>query len=128
MSNVGALLAECRSRITRVTPHEAACIQANGGVLVDIRPLGQRLTSGGIPGSLIVERNVLEWRVDPTEEYRHPSLSSNIQVVVFCQEGFASSLAVESLQRLGITWIFDMKGGFIAWKASGLTTHDAIEE
>jgi hypothetical protein len=35
------------------------------GILVDIRPEAQRAIEGSIPGALIVERNVLEWRFDP---------------------------------------------------------------
>jgi rhodanese-related sulfurtransferase len=116
-----AFLAEVRARIDRVDPAQAARIQRDGGLLVDIRPVEQREAEGEIPGSLVVDRNVLEWRLDPTGLHRHPDAGSPDRlVVVFCQEGYASSLATESLVRLGLGRVNDLAGGFAAWRAAGL--------
>ncbi|MCI4370664.1 MAG: rhodanese, partial [Thermoplasmata archaeon] len=118
---IDAVLAEVRTRIDRVDPADAARIQADGGLLVDIRPIEQREREGEIPGSLVVDRNVLEWRLDPTGPHRYPGAGSpDRAVVVVCQEGYASSLATESLGRLGLTRVSDLVGGFAAWKAAGL--------
>ena len=79
------LLAEARSRIVRVTPHEAAARVAAGAYLVDIRPAGQRQREGEVPGSLIVERNVLEWRFDPRSDARLPIATGyDLDVIVLC--------------------------------------------
>lgn len=119
--SVDPVLAACRSRITRVTPTEASQIQGAGGLLVDIRPAEQRVTFGEVPGALIIERNVLEWRLDPTGPHRHPDAGPvGRPVVVICQEGFASSLAVDSLRVIGVPNVSDLEGGYQAWQANGL--------
>jgi rhodanese-related sulfurtransferase len=115
------LLAEVRTRLQRVSPEEAARIQRGGGFLVDIRPIEQRAAEGEIPGSLVIDRNVLEWRLDPTGPHRHPEAGSvERAAVVFCQDGYASSFAAEALGRLGLDGVSDLDGGFAAWKAAGL--------
>ena len=89
-------------------------------MLVDIRPAAQRGAEGEIPGALIVERNVLEWRFDPASAARLPQAGYDLQVVIFCSEGYTSSLAAAALQDLGIRRATDLAGGFLAWQAAGL--------
>jgi rhodanese-related sulfurtransferase len=89
-------------------------------VLVDIRPAAQRAAEGEIPGALIVERNVLEWRFDPVSDARLPQASYDLRVVVVCSEGYTSSLAAVALQDLGVRHATDLDGGFLAWQAAGL--------
>jgi rhodanese-related sulfurtransferase len=121
VSAVDRLLAEARAALDRVGPDEAASILDAGGLLVDIRPVAQRRQFGEIPGSLVIERNVLEWRLDPAGADRLPEIiGPEHQVVVFCQEGYASSLAAASLQALGLRRATDLDGGFVAWKRAGL--------
>ena len=123
MSDVDRLLAEARDRLSRVGPGEARQIQRDGGWLIDIRPAAQRATFGEIPGALIVERNDLEWRLDPRGSHRLPGADdADRVVVVMCQEGYASSLAAASLIDLGRPHSTDLDGGFAAWKAAGLPT------
>ncbi len=118
---VDRLLAEARRGFRRVSPQGAAAIADAGGLLVDIRPAAQRERFGEIPGALVIERNVLEWRLDPTSPDRHPAVTDTDRpMVVVCQEGYASSLAAASLQSLGLHWATDMEGGFEAWAADGL--------
>ncbi len=125
MSAVDRLLAEARAALDRVGPDEAASILDAGGLLVDIRPVAQRRQFGEIPGSLVIERNVLEWRLDPAGADRLPEIiGPEHQVVVFCQEGYASSLAAASLQALGLRRATDLDGGFVAWKRAGLPVSD----
>ena len=117
------LLAEARARIERVTPHEAADRIAAGGLLVDIRPAAQRAWEGEVPGSLIVERNVLEWRFDPRSDARLPQATGyDVDVIVLCSEGYTSSLAADALRSLGLHRATDVIGGFSAWAAAGLPT------
>jgi rhodanese-related sulfurtransferase len=117
------LLAEARSRIVRVSPHEAAARIADGALLVDIRPAAQRLREGEVPGSLFVERNVLEWRFDPASDARLPQTTGyGVDVIVLCSEGYTSSLAADALRSLGLHRATDVVGGFLAWSAAGLPT------
>ena len=111
------LLAEARRRITRVEPEELDGLQAEGALVVDIRPVAQRGTEGELGFGLIVERNVLEWRFDLTGSHTLPEVTSHDQpVVVVCSEGYASSLAADSLRQLGFTRAGDLAGGYQAWR------------
>lgn len=123
MSGVDRLLAQSRARLQRVDPAEAARIVAEGGLLVDIRPATQRAEFGEVPGAVLLERNVLEWRLDPQGTARLAGAEDpDRPVVIMCQEGYASSLAAASLLDLGRTGSTDLVGGFSAWKAAGLPT------
>lgn len=120
---IDELLDELRATYARVEPGEAARAAADGGLLIDIRPRQQRADEGEIPDALIIERNVLEWRLAPTSAHRIPDLVSADQaVVVLCSEGYASTLAAVSLRSLGLTNATDLVGGFRAWRAAGLPT------
>ena len=117
------LLAEARARIVRVTPHEASARVAGGALLVDIRPAAQRAREGEVPGSLIVERNVLEWRFDPASDARLPEATGyDVDVIIICSEGYTSSLAADALRSLGLHRATDVVGGFLAWAAAALPT------
>jgi rhodanese-related sulfurtransferase len=123
MRTVDELLAEARVPLVRLTPKEAASAAADGALIVDIRPSEQRSRDGTIPGALTIDRNVLEWRLDPAGAHRIAQVSSHDDVVVVvCDEGYASSLAAMSLQELGMQRATDLIGGFQAWKAAGLPT------
>ncbi len=96
---------------------------AEGALVVDTRPADHREREGTIPGSIWAERNVLEWRLDPSGAFRIPEIESYDQVViVVCDEGYGSSFAARSLQQLGLRRATDLIGGFRAWKAAGLPT------
>ncbi|MFE7659707.1 rhodanese-like domain-containing protein [Streptomyces celluloflavus] len=121
MSAVDELLERARRELDRLDAREAAAAQKAGGLLVDIRYAALRERDGTIPGSLIVERNELEWRLDPTGDHRAPEATHHgLPVVVVCNEGYASSLAAVSLRHLGLTRATDLIGGFQAWRAAGL--------
>ncbi|MFJ3821553.1 rhodanese-like domain-containing protein [Streptomyces nodosus] len=106
-------------RVSAAEAHEAA--RAGEALLVDIRYAALRDRDGVIPGALVVERNELEWRLDPRGSHRAPEATSHdLRVVVVCNEGYASSLAAESLRRLGLHRATDLVGGFQAWRAAGL--------
>ena len=123
MSAVDALLARARARLTRLEPHDVAAEVAKGALLVDTRPAWQREIEGEIPGAHLIERNHLEWRLDPTSDARIPeALDADVEVIVVCSEGYASSLAAASLQDVGLRRATDLIGGFQAWKAAGLPT------
>ena len=132
--SIGQVLDDARARLRRLSPQEAAAALAHPGtapgvpagavaraVLVDIRPAAQRAAEGEIPGALIVERNVLEWRFDPEIDTRVPEAGHDTLVIVVCSEGYTSSLAAASLLDLGVP-ATDVVGGFQAWRAAGLPT------
>jgi rhodanese-related sulfurtransferase len=121
--SVDELLADARSRLHRIGPLEAATRWVDGAVLVDIRPAAQRAAEGSVPGALVVERNVLEWRFDPASDHRLPEATGyDVEVVVLCSEGYTSSLAADALRSLGLHRATDVVGGFRAWSAVGLPT------
>jgi rhodanese-related sulfurtransferase len=116
------LLMEARASLPRrLPPAEALAAQARGALLIDIRGDDQRRARGLIPGALLLPRNALEWRCDPASQWRHPALTGPAQhLILICQEGYQSSLAAATLQRLGLVNATDMDGGFAAWAAAGL--------
>jgi rhodanese-related sulfurtransferase len=121
---VDELLDEARAQLDRVTPEGADELRRAGALIIDIRPEVNRAAEGEIPGSVPVERIVLEWRLDPNGAHRLPSLTEDTTVVVLCNEGYASSLAARDLQRLGLPRATDLIGGFRAWAAAGLPVRE----
>jgi len=116
------LLMEARALLPhRPSPAEAHAAQATGALLIDIRGDDQRRADGLIPGAVLLPRNALEWRCDPASRWRHPALAGwDQRLILICQEGFQSSLAAATLQRLGLVNATDLDGGFTAWTAAGL--------
>ncbi|MEU1465373.1 rhodanese-like domain-containing protein [Streptomyces sp. NPDC005727] len=111
-------------RIDARAAHEAA--RAGDALLVDIRYAALRERDGLIPGALVIERNELEWRLDPRGSHRVPAATGHdLRVVVICNEGYASSLAAASLHQLGLHRATDLVGGFQAWRAEGLPVEPA---
>ena len=120
MSAIDKALAAARSTLDRAEPADAHRLQAEGALIVDIRPHTNRLEEGEIPGAIPVERIHLEWRLDPGSEWKLPEVHAGLPVVIVCNEGYSSSLAAADLQRLGLTRATDLVGGFRAWRAAGL--------
>ena len=117
------VLADARAGLTRLGPQAAFDAAAQGALLVDIRPVLHRRADGQIPGAVVIDRNVLEWRLAPDSAHRIPELRDDQQtIVIVCNEGYASSLAAAALQDLGLPNATDLDGGFHAWKAADLPT------
>ncbi|WP_432073554.1 rhodanese-like domain-containing protein [Streptomyces wuyuanensis] len=118
---IDELLEQVREGLDRVEPREAYDAAADGALLVDIRYAALRDRDGLIPGALVVERNELEWRLDPLGSHRAPQATSHdLRIVIVCNEGYASSLAAASLRQLGLHRATDLVGGFQAWRSQGL--------
>jgi rhodanese-related sulfurtransferase len=114
---IDEMLAAARSRLDRPGPERAAAMVAEGAILVDTRPGWQRAEEGEIPGVLVIERNHVEWRLDPTSDARIPeAVDHDVTWILFCSEGYSSSLAAASLQDLGLRNATDLDGGYQAWK------------
>ncbi|MFG1710346.1 rhodanese-like domain-containing protein [Nonomuraea sp. M3C6] len=122
-TEVDRLLARTLAGLHRLHPAEAWAAVRRGGMIADTRPESQRRAAGEIPGAVVIERNHLEWRLDPTCEFRIPEATSHdIHWIVICAEGYSSSLAAAVLRELGLYNATDVIGGFDAWVEAGLPT------
>lgn len=118
---IDQLLVQARAELERVDPEQAAAAIRRGAALIDIRSARQRARDGVVPGSIYVERNVLEWRCDPSSPWRNPDLAQpERELIVMCDEGYQSSLAAVALKQLGLSRATDLIGGFQAWRSAGL--------
>ena len=114
-SAIEVLLTQARARLDRVKPERIADEVAAGAILVDIRPVEQRQRDGELTGAMIIDRNVLEWRLDPTSPDRLPlATGADIRYLLICNEGYSSSLAAATLRDLGLHRATDLVGGFQA--------------
>ncbi len=112
---------ELQSRLDRVEAADLAAEMAAGALVVDTRPIHQREADGPLPGAVVIDRNVLEWRLDPKSEWRIPEATDHdVRVIVVCNEGYASCLAAEMLLHLGLRRATDLAGGYQALLAHGL--------
>lgn len=119
-TTIESVLRAARSRLDRLTPGQAAREQAEGALIVDIRSEPTRRAEGEIPGSLILERNVLEWRLDPASSWRiAEAVDHSLRAILVCPEGYVSSLAAAGLKDIGLHQATDVIGGFEAWRAEG---------
>jgi rhodanese-related sulfurtransferase len=118
-SAIDQALADARTTLHRLTPAEALAAQLRGALLVDTRTPPQRRRQGELPGAVVIDRTVLEWRLEPTSDWRIPEASAGRQVIVVCRQGYSSSLAAASLRRLGVD-ATDVIGGVEGWLAAGL--------
>jgi rhodanese-related sulfurtransferase len=120
---IDELLARARRGLERIEAAQAAAELAQGALLVDTRPADQRADGGEIPGATVIDRNVLEWRLDPASPSRIAAVSDyEVRVIVICNDGYSSSLVAATLQELGLGHATDVIGGFQAWRAAGLPT------
>ncbi len=122
---VAELLAKARSQLHRLTPAEVVEAVTGGALLIDTRTESQRAAAGDLPGAMVIDRTVLEWRLDPGSPDRIPEADDyNRLVVVVCRQGYSSSFAAVQLQALGLWRATDMIGGVEGWLASGLPMSD----
>jgi rhodanese-related sulfurtransferase len=121
-SAVDLVVARAREGLRRLTPSQARAAQLRGALLVDTRTPAHREAQGDLPGAIVIDRTVLEWRLDPTSAWRIPEADARPRVVVLCRQGYSSSLAAASLRRVGVD-ATDVIGGVEAWVADGLPLH-----
>lgn len=116
--SIDEVVASARARLDRVAPEDLDRAHLDGAVIVDIRPLEQRLRDGVLPGAIVIDRNVLEWRLDPSCPYHLPEITGrDTRIVIVCNEGYSSSLAAASLHDVGLKRATDLIGGYQAWLA-----------
>lgn len=113
---IDELLGAARARLDRVPPGRLGAERAAGALVVDIRPAEQRHRDGELPGAIVIDRNVLEWRLDPTSPHHIPEVTTHDRrIVIVCNQGYSSSLAAATLRLLGLRRATDLVGGFQAW-------------
>jgi rhodanese-related sulfurtransferase len=117
-SRIDERLAAVRERLDRVPPEDLAAEVAAGALVVDLRPDADRAEEGELPGAVVIERIHLEWRLDRTSGAAIAEASDDLRVILFCNEGYASSLAAADLRDLGIHRATDLVGGYRAWRAA----------
>jgi rhodanese-related sulfurtransferase len=121
VSRIDAVLEAARQRLTRIEAADVPAAVERGALLVDIRPAAQRAREGEVDGALIIERNVLEWRCDPTSDARIPeAVGDDVEWLVLCSEGYTSSLAAAALLDLGLHRSSDVVGGYQALRSAGV--------
>ena len=120
-SGIDSLLAASRLGVRRLTPKELQEAAARGALVVDTRTEAQRRRQGEFPGAVVIDRTVLEWRLDPASDDRIPEAAGyDLEIVVVCRQGYSSSLAAASLRAVGLHRATDLAGGVEAWLAEGL--------
>jgi rhodanese-related sulfurtransferase len=121
VSRIDRILDAARARLRRLHAYEVPDALRRGAVLVDIRPQAQRDFEGGVPAALVIERNVLEWRCDPTSDARLPqAVDDDVEWVVLCSQGYTSSLAAAALRDLGLHLATDIVGGYHSLRDTGV--------
>jgi rhodanese-related sulfurtransferase len=118
MKSIDEYLASARSRLERVLPEELEAALSAGALLVDIRPEVNRADEGEMPGAIVIDRGVLEWRLAPSSDARVVDIEPGKRVILFCNDGYQSSLAAAILIDLGVDGATDVVGGYRAWKSS----------
>jgi rhodanese-related sulfurtransferase len=129
VTTIDELLAAAQARIApRVEPSQLEAARQRGALLIDTRPSEQRTADGPLPGAIVVDRNVLEWRLDPASAHRLPEMQDHdVEIVIVCNEGYSSSLAAATLRDLGLHRATDLAGGFQAW-SSWLSRLSTLEQ
>jgi rhodanese-related sulfurtransferase len=114
--SIEQLLAAARARLDRVEPDALERERTAGAVIIDIRPVEQRTHDGDLPGAIVIDRNVLEWRLDPACDHHIADVADyDARIVIVCNEGYQSSLAAAFLRDVGLHRTTDLVGGFQAW-------------
>jgi rhodanese-related sulfurtransferase len=123
VDDIDVVLRRARDGMRRLDPHETRAAVTAGALLIDTRTDRQRAVQGDLPGAIVIDRTVLEWRLDPTSASRIPEATGHDrQIVVVCRQGYSSSLAAASLRAIGLHRATDLAGGVEAWLAAGLPT------
>jgi rhodanese-related sulfurtransferase len=115
MPTIDEYLEAARARLSRVAPEDLETAVAEGALLVDIRPERNRNEEGELPGAVVIDRGVLEWRLAPSSDFRSVDVEPGQQVILFCNDGYQSSLAAATLIDLGVDGATDLIGGYRGW-------------
>ena len=114
------LIADAELEIETLNPGEAIALLADPQTqLIDLRDIRELQREGKVPNAFHAPRGMLEFWVDPDSPYHKDIFSSGKRLVFYCQSGWRSALATQAVQRMGLTRVAHVGGGFAAWKAAG---------
>ncbi len=114
MTTIDEMLAVARARLDRVRAEDLQRLVTEGAMLIDVRPVEERNRDGELEGAVVIDRNVLEWRLAPSSEWKIGEIEPGQRVIVVCTDGYQSSLAAATLQELGVEGATDVVGGYRA--------------
>ena len=121
-----SLVEKAKSETNSVTPQQAfGQAQAGTAHLIDIRDIRELQREGQINGAFHAPRGMLEFWADPQSPYHKDVFANSGNLILFCASSWRSALAAKTLQDMGMNNIFDMDGGFNAWKSVGLPIETA---
>ena len=125
ITSVKSLVATAKNETSTVSPQQAfEKQQAGTAILIDIRDIRELQREGRIDGAFHAPRGMLEFWADPESPYYKDIFAQSHDLILFCASSWRSALAAKTLQDMGMTNIYDMDGGFTAWKAAGLSLTD----
>ena len=114
------LIADAELEIETLNPGDAIALLADPHTqLIDLRDIRELQREGKVPNAFHAPRGMLEFWVDPDSPYHKDIFSSGKRLVFYCQSGWRSALATQAVQRMGLTRVAHVGGGFAAWKAAG---------
>jgi rhodanese-related sulfurtransferase len=115
-----ALLEAAEAEIETISPAQANELVSDENVqFVDIRDLRELQREGKVPGALHATRGMLEFWIDPESPYYRESFGSGQRFVFYCQSGWRSALATQTVQQMGLPQVCHIGGGFRAWVDAG---------
>jgi rhodanese-related sulfurtransferase len=124
-----ALIEDAEKEIQTLDVAAATALLDNPGVVfVDLRDPRELTREGKIPGAFHAPRGMLEFWVDPDSPYHKDVFSSGKRLVFYCQSGWRSALATQTVQHMGLANVCHIGGGFSAWKASGAPVETVKKE
>ena len=115
-----ALLEAAEAEIETLTAAQAATLLGDENVqFVDIRDVRELQREGKVPGAFHATRGMLEFWIDPDSPYYKDIFGSGKRFVFYCQSGWRSALATQTVQRMGLENVCHIGGGFRSWADAG---------
>jgi len=114
------LVDEAKSRIKTLTLEEARARYGKDDVVfVDLRDVRELEREGMIPDAVHCPRGMLEFWIDPDSPYYKEVFGSGKNFIFYCNGAWRSALATDVAQQMGLEPVYEMDGGFAAWKKAG---------
>ncbi|MGV9304278.1 rhodanese-like domain-containing protein [Nonomuraea sp. NPDC003727] len=119
-SSVTDMITRARAQVRNLSVAEVAEALESGTVtLIDLREPSEVARDGGVPGSVLAPRGMLEFWADPASPYHRPEFDPAATTILYCASGGRSALAALALQELGYAGVAHLDGGLKAWKDHG---------
>jgi rhodanese-related sulfurtransferase len=114
------LIEAAEKEIETLTPESAATfLDSSEAVFIDLRDIRELYRAGKIPGAVHAPRGMLEFWVDPESPYHKEIFAQDKTFIFYCQSGWRSALATQTVQKMGLTRACHIGGGYSAWLETG---------